>query len=223
MEYSLQHQLNNFAECWWDHWILDVLICNWVGLYFGMKTCEYFEMKGYSWRGIKQISSSKGKVKRIVQQFTPHHWTKFEWGTTKSFKNYFAVLGLLFLFLQAELNSFYLKFLLWIPPEHPINTYRALLLFMCSIPGTREAYQYLTDKNCKRFGPQAWLTIANIMTESVICYKFGRGEFPNSAPTKVVIFWLVLITALVGYAIWQFGIPALKKRRRLKNSTKKEQ
>ena len=19
MEYSLQHQLNNFAECWWDH------------------------------------------------------------------------------------------------------------------------------------------------------------------------------------------------------------
>lgn len=125
MEYSLQHQLNNFAECWWDHvssfngkffiiniyfktifaflkihyiqWILDVLICNWVGLYFGMKTCEYFEMKGYSWRGIKQIPSSKGKVKRIVQQFTPHHWTKFEWGTTKSFKNYLAVIGLLFL------------------------------------------------------------------------------------------------------------------------------
>ncbi|KAF8624415.1 hypothetical protein AX15_005895 [Amanita polypyramis BW_CC] len=24
-EYSLQHQLPNFAECWWDHWILDVL------------------------------------------------------------------------------------------------------------------------------------------------------------------------------------------------------
>jgi phosphatidylserine synthase 2 len=71
-----------------------------VGLYFGMKTCEYFEMKGYSWRGIKQIPSSKGKVKRIVQQFTPHHWTKFEWGTTKSFKNYLAVLGLLFLVIH---------------------------------------------------------------------------------------------------------------------------
>jgi phosphatidylserine synthase 2 len=24
MEYSLQHHLPNFAECWWDHWILDV-------------------------------------------------------------------------------------------------------------------------------------------------------------------------------------------------------
>ncbi|CAJ0841527.1 6905_t:CDS:2 [Entrophospora sp. SA101] len=179
MEYSLQHQLNNFAECWWDHWILDVIICNWAGLYLGMKTCEYFEMKGYSWRGIKQIPSLKGKMKRTVQQFTPHHWTKFEWGTTK---------------------------------KHPLNAYRFILLFFCAIPGTREAYQYLTDKDCKRLGPQAWLTIANIMTESVICFKFGRGEFPNPAPTSVIIFWTILISSLVIYAIWQFGIPYWKKK-----------
>ncbi|CAG8476560.1 8427_t:CDS:2 [Diversispora eburnea] len=221
MEYTLQHQLPNFAECWWDHWILDVLICNWAGLYLGMKTCEYFEMKGYSWRGIRQISSLKGKVKRTVQQFTPHHWTKFEWGTTKSFKNYLAVIGLLFL---AELNSFYLKYLLWAPAEHPINSCRAILLFMCSIPATREAYQYLTDKECKRFGPQAWLTIANVMTETVICFKFGRGEFPEPAPTNVIVFWIVLITVLIGYAIWQFGLPylneKLKSNSRIKNVKK---
>jgi Phosphatidyl serine synthase len=29
MEYSLEHQLPNFAECWWDHWILDVFTSNW--------------------------------------------------------------------------------------------------------------------------------------------------------------------------------------------------
>ncbi|KAJ3257873.1 hypothetical protein HK103_004164 [Boothiomyces macroporosus] len=45
MEYSLGHQLPNFEECWWDHWILDVLLTNWLGIYLGMKTCEYFEMK----------------------------------------------------------------------------------------------------------------------------------------------------------------------------------
>ncbi|RIB12286.1 phosphatidyl serine synthase-domain-containing protein [Gigaspora rosea] len=212
MEYSLQHQLNNFAECWWDHWILDVLICNWAGLYLGMKTCEYFEMKAYSWRGIKHINTLKGKVKRTVQQFTPHDWTKFEWGTTKSFKNYIAVIGLLFAFLQAELNSFYLKYLLWIPPDNPLNSYRATLLFMGSIPATREGYQYLTDKNCKRFGPQAWLTISTIMTETIICFKFGQGEFPNPVPIHVAIFWTILISLLIGYAIWQFGIPFLKER-----------
>ncbi|CAG8697515.1 9066_t:CDS:2 [Cetraspora pellucida] len=184
MEYSLQHQLNNFAEC-----------------------CGFLMF----WCVIGSVFIL-GKVKRTVQQFTPHDWTKFEWGTTKSFKNYIAVIGLLFAFLQAELNSFYLKYLLWIPPDNPINSYRAILLFMCSIPATREAYQYLTDKECKRFGPQAWLTMANIMTESIICFKFGRGEFPNPVPTYVVIFWTILISLLVGYVIWQFGIPFLKER-----------
>lgn len=29
MEYTLEHQLPNFNECWWDHWILDVLTSNW--------------------------------------------------------------------------------------------------------------------------------------------------------------------------------------------------
>ncbi|CAG8438723.1 2400_t:CDS:2 [Scutellospora calospora] len=216
--------LRDYWFCWilsvMFEWILDVLICNWAGLYFGMKTCEYFQMKNYSWRGIKQISSLKGKVKRTVQQFTPREWTSFEWGTTKSFKNYIAVIGLLFAFLQVELNSFYLKYLLWIPPDNPINTYRATLLFMCSIPATREAYQYLTDKECKRFGPQAWLTIATIMTESVICFKLGRGEFPNPVPTYVVIFWIILVNLLIGYAIWQFGIPYLKER--MESSTKEQ-
>ena len=45
MEYSLSHQLPNFAECFWDHWILDVLVTNWLGIYLGMKICEYFECK----------------------------------------------------------------------------------------------------------------------------------------------------------------------------------
>ncbi|OUM62958.1 hypothetical protein PIROE2DRAFT_10648, partial [Piromyces sp. E2] len=44
-EYSLQHLLPNFNECWWDHWILDVLTCNWAGIWLGMKTCKYLEMK----------------------------------------------------------------------------------------------------------------------------------------------------------------------------------
>jgi len=27
----LQHMLPNFNECWWDSWVLDVLICNSLG------------------------------------------------------------------------------------------------------------------------------------------------------------------------------------------------
>lgn len=45
MEYTLEFQLPNFAECWWDHWILDVLICNSLGIWMGMKTFDYLSMK----------------------------------------------------------------------------------------------------------------------------------------------------------------------------------
>jgi len=57
------------------------------------------------------------------------------------------------------------------------------------------------------------------MTESVICLKFAQGEFPNPAPTSVKIFWFLFISALVGYAIWQFGLPELNKD---KKETKEE-
>lgn len=120
--------------------------------------------------GFRQIKGLKGKAKRAVQQFTPHDWTRFEWKSTSSPKNYFGVIGLmivvnipsdllehsswllisgtfflLFQALQCELNCFYLKYLLWVPPEHPLNTYRLTLMFLFSLPAARDVYQYLMD------------------------------------------------------------------------------
>lgn len=37
MEMTFQHWLPNFNECWWDHWILDVAVCNWAGLAAGVR------------------------------------------------------------------------------------------------------------------------------------------------------------------------------------------
>jgi Phosphatidyl serine synthase. len=49
MEISLRHQLPNFWECWWDSFVLDVLICNGGGIFLGWLTCRAFEMKQYYW------------------------------------------------------------------------------------------------------------------------------------------------------------------------------
>ena len=40
MELTFQHMLPNFNECWWDSWILDVLVCNFAGMWGGMKVCQ---------------------------------------------------------------------------------------------------------------------------------------------------------------------------------------
>jgi hypothetical protein len=50
VELSFQHWLPNFYECWWDHIILDVLVCNAVGIVLGTLTCRYFSMKSCAFR-----------------------------------------------------------------------------------------------------------------------------------------------------------------------------
>jgi phosphatidylserine synthase 2 len=80
-----------------DHWILDVLTSNWLGIYIGMKCCEYLEVKSYCFRGFNEISTVKGKIERSIQQFTPHSWVKFEWGTGKSLARFIAILIIIIL------------------------------------------------------------------------------------------------------------------------------
>jgi len=220
-EYSLQHLLPNFNECWWDHWILDVLTCNWFGIWLGMKTCKYLEMKHYSWRGFNEIETTKGKLKRAAQQFTPHHWTKFEWGFTTSFKNFCAVLMMLIFAIQLDLNGFFLKYLLWIPSDHLYVTLRLVLLAGASAAGTSEAYRFLSDSSCKKLGTQAWVTIAILSLETIICFKYSKGEFHEPTPKKVIIFWSVILVSLVIFALYQFVFVPLFKKKETTKKTKK--
>lgn len=47
------HLLPNFAECWWDQVILDILLCNGGGIWLGMTVCHFLEMRTYRWASIK--------------------------------------------------------------------------------------------------------------------------------------------------------------------------
>lgn len=50
------HLLPNFAECWWDQVILDILLCNGGGIWLGMTVCRFLEMRTYHWASIKYDS-----------------------------------------------------------------------------------------------------------------------------------------------------------------------
>ncbi len=52
-EVAFAHLLPNFAECWWDSWVLDVLVCNGLGIACGMYVCYFLEMRTYQWESIK--------------------------------------------------------------------------------------------------------------------------------------------------------------------------
>lgn len=53
LQLFFMHLLPNFAECWWDQVILDILLCNGGGIWLGMTVCRFLEMRTYHWASIK--------------------------------------------------------------------------------------------------------------------------------------------------------------------------
>ncbi|KAK3754742.1 hypothetical protein RRG08_019902 [Elysia crispata] len=52
-EVVFAHLLPNFAECWWDAILLDIVLCNGLGIWLGMWLCRKLEIRDYHWESIK--------------------------------------------------------------------------------------------------------------------------------------------------------------------------
>lgn len=68
LQLFFMHLLPNFAECWWDQVILDILLCNGGGIWLGMTVCRFLEMRTYHWASIKYDSNPQ------LSHFQ-HNWT----------------------------------------------------------------------------------------------------------------------------------------------------
>ncbi|KAG6396604.1 hypothetical protein SASPL_142757 [Salvia splendens] len=215
MELTFRHMLPNFNECWWDSIILDIFICNWFGIWSGMRTVRYFDGRTYEWVGISQQPNIMGKVKRTLGQFTPAMWDKDEWHPFLGPFRFVQVLSLCIVFLTVELNTFFLKFCLWVPPRNPIIVYRLVLWWLIAIPTIREYNSYLQDRKLvKKVGTFCWLSLAICIVELLICIKFGHGLFPNVMPRWVVIFWTTVGIGLVVFlAAWSYQLHRSMKKK----------
>lgn len=137
-EITFAHLLPNFIECWWDALILDVLVCNGLGIWCGLKICKILEMREYKWASIRDISTTTGKIKRAVLQFTPVSWTEIRWLDPKSTYMRFLSVSQLVIFWQVtELNTFFLKHIFEMPPSHPIVTIRLIFIGLIVAPSVR--------------------------------------------------------------------------------------
>ena len=206
LEYTLEHQLPNFSECWWDHWIMDAIVCNGLGIYFGLLTLNYFKMKTYHWRGLWNIPSYRGKLRRILAQFGPYVWVDYDWKPFSSLGRWCAVLALIATFLLVELNTFYLKFVLWIPPGHWVNMCRLLLVLPWGAVALRESFQFIDDPDVDKIGRQSWLFLAIICTELLCVLKFGWETVTIPFPKPIAYLWLGIFASLLLWTLWNFYI-----------------
>lgn len=120
-------------------------MCNGLGIYIGMKTCEWFSMLPYNWRGLWAIPTFKGKLKRMISQFRPYNWIEFDWRPADSIKRFLYVFAVFCVFLLGELNTFYLKYILWIPPPNFLCLGRLIFMWLISAVAMRESFEYLDN------------------------------------------------------------------------------
>jgi len=190
-EITFKHMLPNFAECWWDSWVLDVLLCNNLGIIAGMQAVKYFATKKYNWRGMSATPGVYDKAKRALFQFTPASFEWYIWGLTSSPRRFISCTVLILFDLAFALNSFFLKYELWIePPSCYLNSARLVLLFSMAVPSVRDYHEFLDrddEAGLEKLGSFAWLSSGILFAETLICYKFGRGLFPKPAPP--IVFW----------------------------------
>lgn len=117
-------------------------------------------MREYNWMGFSEIRSTKGKLRRLINQFTPFSWTKYKWEMFSSFSRLVHVVFAMSMYLVIKANSFFVKFVLYIPPLSMFNTLRLLMIWLVALPAFREYYEYTINPLCTRIGPHSWLVIA---------------------------------------------------------------
>ena len=108
--------------------------------------------------------------------------------------------------MLLQVNAFFLKFILWVPPLNPLNTYRLVLLFAMALPAVREWYVFIEGDQrdiFNKMGASAWLATAVVFTETLICIKFGRGMFPEPWPPRVLWAWGIFLSVFgLFMAVW---------------------
>ncbi|XP_066275159.1 phosphatidylserine synthase 2-like [Branchiostoma lanceolatum] len=203
MEYSLEHQLP-LDECWWDHWIIDAALCNSLGIWCGMKTLEYLDMRLYNWRGLWNVPVYPSRRKTRAGRLESHDLSR-----TRRLKRCLAVLLYIASLLIMELNAFYLEPVLWIPISHWLQLARVALYLIGGAAVSRQVYQYMDDPNCKSLGHFGWIYIILVITEVAIIVKFGRDLLTIPFPDHILISWIAGFLALTSWLVWRFFISSL--------------
>lgn len=215
VEVTFQHALPNFKECWWDHLLLDVLICNGGGTLLGILALRIFHARRYNWVLSDNVKSKCGKARRFISQLVPQSLVPYEWNVFLSPKRFVQFLLLLSLMTLQELNTFTVKHILHIPPKHHLVVLRLVMWLFLAIPAVCEYYFYISGLDpTNKLGPSVWVSVVNLLFEVVLAGKLAveGNYFQEPMPGYIAIPW---ITSLISLCIWFaifFGVLTLKQR-----------
>jgi len=211
VEFSFQHWLPNFKECWWDHLLIDIAICNAGGMVMGMATLRWLGARQYSWVRLKNIQSVRGKARRIALQLTPRNWLPYNWAFFHSPVTVFQVVLVLLVMLIQELNVFTSKYVLYMRPTHPLVISRVAMWGFLGLPAIREFYVYTHDRpragQGHRFGTTVWVCSLALIFETLTITKYAKqgGFYRMPWPPHIYVPWALTAVIWLLWLIVRFG------------------
>ncbi|PWU90206.1 putative phosphatidylserine synthase [Trypanosoma cruzi] len=216
IEITLQHALPNFKECWWDHLLLDVLLCNGGGTLLGMFALRRLRAKKYHWVALRNIKGYKGKTRRILGQLGPRSFESYEWNVFHDPKRFMQFLTLLLLISLAEANCFTIKHILQMRPNYHLVILRLALWGLIAMPAIREIYTYINSNNSKttRLGTTAWVAISALLLETIWIAKLSieGGYFQEPMPVYIAVPWTCALFLFFVWFLLFFCVVSLRQR-----------
>lgn len=94
---------------------------------------------------------------------------------------------------------------MWVPPDHDILKVRLAVWAFSGIAATKEYYEYIQNKHCKRIGPFIWLAGFTLLAEFSIIVKFGMSMFTAPFPNYVIAIWTVLGSGIVLGGVYAYS------------------
>ena len=175
-----------------------------------MQFARWLNLHPYDWTGraAQKPASSMAQSGMFLRQFMPAEFARYEWKLVEKPRHLIAALLLVLAMEVLELNAFFLKYVLYMPPETPFNALRLTFLFALSLPATREYYDYATDPSTRRLGPNIWLLCVLAVVEVTVVVKFSaETPFPPDAHIPVVVLrcWALAGTCALAWCVLKFG------------------
>ena len=207
-ERMLKHWFPNFNECWWDSIILDIFICNGLGIYIGMKLVNYLALRTWEKRLFQDVNRNE-KLKRFLKQFTPRSYCRYNWKPLSSPKRYFVYVFIIASHLMLEVNLFGLKMVLKMTPNNPIVVFLLLIHLIVAMPAVLEYYMYAVGDR-DSIGAFGSVCLMLIVSELALTLRNEKDYFDKPTPLHVklivsLIISLTLLFPLVWFVILKKG------------------
>ncbi|ANQ08865.1 Phosphatidyl serine syntase [Plasmodium coatneyi] len=184
IELRFQHILPNFYECWWDHIILDVLVCNLAGILIGFLVMKWLKMPLFSWNLPDKFKpNKKGIIFPTVDRLL-----------RKVFTNSSSLMLLVFFCLMANLNDlniFFLKAQLHLLQTNYLVLFREAVIVVVVFQGCIHLQRIISEQpNPKRLYYTFAATIT-LLIELSLAIKWKHNLVSDKSDlTTINMVWL---------------------------------